>query len=79
MFENIYVLDFQKIFPKAKDVLNQAELVRDDIIMYNRKIIELNTELQTVPERCPFEVSVMCDMISGNRLQPENYTYLVRE
>lgn len=79
MFEDICVLDFQKIFPKAKDVITRAELVRDDIIMYNRKIIELNTQLQTIPERCPIEVSVMCDMISGNRLQPENYTYLVRE
>ncbi|XP_025201235.1 prominin-1-like [Melanaphis sacchari] len=70
------VQDFQKIFPKAKDVISQAELVREDIIKYNNKIIESNIELQMVPERCPLEVSVMCDMISGNKLQPENYTYL---
>lgn len=73
------ILDFQKIFPKAKDVISQAELVREDIIRYNKQIIDLNVELQMVPERCPLEVSAMCDMISGNKLQPENYTYLVRK
>lgn len=72
-------LEFQKIFPKAKDVISQAELVRDDLIIYNRKIAELNIELQMIPERCPLEVSPMCDMISGNKLQTENYTFLVRE
>lgn len=58
--------------------MSQAELVKDDIIMYNKKIIELNTELQMVPERCPLEVSEMCKMISDNKLKAENYTYLVR-
>lgn len=72
-------LEFHKIFPKAKDVISQAELVRDDIMMYNRKIVELNIELQMIPERCPLEVVPMCDMISGNKLQAENYTYLVSE
>lgn len=72
-------LEFHKIFPKAKDVISQAELVKDDIIIYNRKIVELNTELQLIPERCPLEVSPMCEMISGNKLQAENYTYLVSE
>lgn len=47
--------------------------------MYNKKIIELNAELQTIPERCPFEVATMCDMVSSNRLQAENFTYLVSE
>ncbi|KAL5234772.1 hypothetical protein ACI65C_002182 [Semiaphis heraclei] len=70
------VQDFQKIFPKAKDVISQAELVKEDIIKYNKQIAELNVELQMIPERCPLEVSAMCDMISGNKLQPENYTYL---
>jgi hypothetical protein len=46
--------------------------------MYNKKIIELNTELQMVPERCPLEVSEMCKIISDNKLKAENYTYLVR-
>lgn len=72
------VSDFQKIFPKAKDVIAQAELVKDDIVVYNRKIVQLNAELETIPERCPLEVSVMCQMISGNKLQAENHTYLVR-
>lgn len=71
------VSDFQKIFPKAKDVIAQAELVKDDIVVYNRKIVQLNAELETIPERCPFEVSVMCQMISRNKLQAENHTYLV--
>ncbi|XP_050421252.1 prominin-1-A-like [Adelges cooleyi] len=70
------VQDFQKIFPKAKDVIVQAELVRDELITYNRQVIELNAELQVVPERCSLDVSVMCDMISKNRLQAENLTYL---
>ncbi|KAF0769684.1 prominin-1-A-like, partial [Aphis craccivora] len=56
--------DFQKIFPKAKNVISQAELIREDIIRYNKKIIDLNIELQMVPERCPLEVSAMCDMMS---------------
>lgn len=72
-------LEFHKIFPKAKDVISQAELVKDDILIYNRKIVELNTELQMIPERCPLEVSPMCDMISGNKLQAESYTYLVSQ
>lgn len=71
------VSDFQKIFPKAKDVIAQAELVKDDIVVYNRKIVQLNAELETIPERCPLEFSVMCQMISGNKLQAENHTYLV--
>lgn len=71
-------LDFQKVFPRAKNVISQSELVKDDIIMYNRGIIELNSELQMLPERCPRDVSSMCDMISGNILVAENYTYLVR-
>lgn len=79
LYANVCILDFQKIFPKAKDVISQAELVREDIISYNKKIVELNIELQMVPERCPLEVSAMCDMISGNKLQAENYTYLVRK
>ncbi|XP_003242766.1 prominin-1-A-like [Acyrthosiphon pisum] len=70
------VQDFQKIFPKARDVISQAELVREDIIRYNKQIVELNVELQMLPERCPLEVSAMCDMISGNKLHPDNYTYL---
>lgn len=41
-------------------------------------MVDLNAELQTVPERCPLEVSAMCDMVAGNKLQAENYTYLVR-
>lgn len=60
-------------------MIAQAELVKDDIITYNRKMVDLNAELQMVPERCPLEVSAMCDLISGNKLQPENFTYLVRE
>lgn len=71
-------LDFQKVFPRAKNAISQSELVKADIIKYNRKIIELNTELQMLPERCPHEVSSMCDMISGYTLVAENYTYLVR-
>lgn len=70
-------IDFQKIFPKAKNVLSEAELVKDYVDMYNRKIVEFNAELQMIPERCPLEVSAMCDMISDNKLQAENYTYLV--
>lgn len=53
-------------------------MVKNDIIMYNKKIIELNTELQMVPERCPLEVSEICKIISDNKLKAENYTYLVR-
>lgn len=73
----INLIDFQKIFPKAKNVISEAELVKDYITMYNKNIVEINAELQMVPERCPLEVSAMCDMISDNKLQADNYTYLV--
>lgn len=75
----ICVLDFQKIFPKAKDIISQAELVKDDIILFNKKIIQLNAELESITERCPLEISVMCSMISSNKLQAENFSFLVRE
>ncbi|VVC35443.1 Hypothetical protein CINCED_3A000895 [Cinara cedri] len=70
------VQDFQKIFPKAREIILHAESIKDDIVVYNGRIIKLNAELQMIPERCPSEVSVMCDMIVNNRLQTENYTYL---
>lgn len=72
-------LDFQKIYPKARDVVSQAELIKDDITGYNRIIADLNNELQMIPERCPSEMSVMCDIIANNRLHAENCTYLVRK
>ncbi|XP_050544501.1 prominin-1-A-like [Daktulosphaira vitifoliae] len=73
---SIIVQDFQKVFPKVRDVIAQAELVKDNIIVFNRQISDLNSELQVIPERCLPDVSVMCDMISANRLHVENYTYL---
>lgn len=75
--KNAFCSEFQKIFPKARDVITQAESVKNDIIVFNREISELNSELQVIPERCPPDVSIMCDMVTANRLHAENYTYLV--
>lgn len=71
------VPDFQKVFPKARDVAAQAELIKDDVIAYNRKVAQLNAELETIPERCPVEVAAMCGMIASNKLQADDHAYLV--
>lgn len=67
------------MFPRARDVAAQAELIKDDAIAYNRKVAQLNAELETIPERCPVEVAAMCEMIASNKLQADDHAYLVRK